>query len=164
MTDYLKFITGPDVTSIPELVTMFERTSISLANKHLWIWWVWAVFWPLSWNCSQSNSEQFVLSSYGWHFHKPCWTPRKHSWWSGNALSEYSVYFKEACLHIYDFSSSARSAHFAQHAPLPGTGGLRGHCGRGEGAGGGRGHLLAAVVLGSDGTNNCLLTPHFILT
>ena len=39
LTDYLKFVTGPDpdVPSIPGLVTMFERINISLANKHLWI-------------------------------------------------------------------------------------------------------------------------------
>ena len=36
----------------------------------------------------------------------------------------------------------ARSAHLAPHAPFPRSGGHRGRCGRGGGAGGGRGHLL----------------------
>ena len=26
-------------------------------------------------------TEQFDLSSYGWHFHNLSWTPQQHSWW-----------------------------------------------------------------------------------
>ena len=36
MKDYLKLFTGLDVQGIPGLETMFERTSITLAIKHLW--------------------------------------------------------------------------------------------------------------------------------
>ena len=64
---------------------------------------------------------------------------------------------------------TARSAHFAPHAPRPRAGGHRGHCGRG-----GSGHLLVLPLAAvswwywvwcwdqMDLTNNCLLTPCFI--